>query len=107
MTSIRFASLLVSGLAVLTLSACGEGWEMVPYEGTPYGDRTAGYGVAYVRSHMLPEKGPKLEPVMPAPEPVAEPMPEPEPEPAPIVTEQETKIEDAEPMFEAEITGKK
>lgn len=47
---------------LLFLSACGEGYEMVPYEGTPYGDRTAGKGVAYVRAKMAPQKGPVLEP---------------------------------------------
>lgn len=44
-------------LPLLFLSACGEGWEMRTYSDTPYGERTAGSGVEYVREHMMREKG--------------------------------------------------
>lgn len=50
--------------AILTLSACGEGWEAKRYEGFPYMNvRTAGPGIEYVRARLLPEKGPILLPV--------------------------------------------
>lgn len=54
--------LAIPTLATLGLGACGEGWEAVPFRGqVPYTEeRTAGAGVAYVRAHMLPEKGPVL-----------------------------------------------
>ena len=45
---------------LLFLAGCGEGWEMRSYNDTPYGDRTAGSGVEYVRGHMMREKGPVL-----------------------------------------------
>jgi|GEM_PF-3400890 len=58
MSSIIFKKLLIAIFPIFLLTACGEGYEMVPYEGTPYnGERTAGKGVAYVRIKLLPKKG--------------------------------------------------
>lgn len=50
--------------APFLLSACGDGYEAIrTTEYMPYGNqRTAGSGVAYVLSSMLPEKELKLEP---------------------------------------------
>lgn len=73
--------LLMMGAIVpaLFLAGCGDGWEMRAYNNIPYGDRTAGSGVEYVRAHMMPVKGPvvkvvepKLEPVVTTDEPVEE-----------------------------------
>ena len=61
---------------VLFLSACDGSWEMQPYHGTPYGDRTAGSGVEYVRAHLMPEKGPVIKPAQPAAQSVIVPVPE-------------------------------
>jgi len=80
--------LLMFGTIVpaLFLAGCGDGYEMRPYHNTPYGDRTAGSGVEYVRAHMMQEKGPvikaeqpKLEPIVAPPpaEPVVETKPDP------------------------------
>jgi len=67
-------------LAPLILAGCGDGWTTQPYHGTPYGDRTAGSGVEYVRAHMAPpatlntETQTKVEPpAAPAPAPAAPP----------------------------------
>lgn len=57
--------LLGACVPLLFLAACGEGWEMRSYNNTPYGDRTAGSGVEYVRATMMREKGPVVEPIMP------------------------------------------
>lgn len=83
--------LILSGVSTLGLAACGEGWVAVPYEGgVPYTEeRTAGSGVKFVRDHLLPAKGPVLEP---APTPIFEP----------IVQETQTEVKDAAPLF----TGK-
>lgn len=66
MTVLRrpYLSAVVGLTTLLSLSACGEGWEPKRYEGFPYmNERTAGPGVEYVRARMLPEKGPILIPV--------------------------------------------
>jgi hypothetical protein len=82
-----FRRILVLGcmLPALGLAACGEGWEVVKFQGqVPYTEeRTAGAGVSYVRAYMLPEKGPVLEPkpTLAAPPPVLE------------------KVDDAQPLF--------
>jgi len=55
-------------LSALFLTGCGEGWETKIYDGFPYGNvRTAGYGVEYVREHLMPKKGTKIEIEKPAP----------------------------------------
>jgi len=83
-----------SALFVLPLASCGEGYERVAYTGFPYNNiRTAGTGVAYVRTNMLPKRGPVIEAEQPQNEaimtPQSEPMPAPSvAEPAPL---QETK----------------
>ncbi len=47
---------------LLLLSACGEGWEaQKTTTAFPYGQRTAGSGVVYVRAQLLPKKELKLE----------------------------------------------
>ena len=52
----------------LLLGACGEGWEMQKVSNfVPYGKRTAGSGVAYVRAQMMPEKELKIEPAIEEP----------------------------------------
>lgn len=65
MTRLSRISLALAA-ALPLLAACGEGWVMQPIRNiTPYTEgRTAGPGVAYVRAHMLPEKGPVLAPVL-------------------------------------------
>lgn len=84
MKTYRLPILVLSTLAPLALSACGEGYEAVPYHGVPYTEeRTAGAGVQYVRAMMLPEKGPVLAPVVPQT----------------VVPVQETVIKDAAPLF--------
>lgn len=84
MKALRASILILSGASALSLSACGEGYEMVPFHGSvPYTEeRTAGSGVAYVRKMMLPEKGPVLVPQETVP-----------------VTQTDTVIEDAAPLF--------
>lgn len=52
--------LLGAALPLFLLTACGEGWDQRSYDNTPYGDRTAGSGVEYVRANMMPERGPVL-----------------------------------------------
>ena len=104
MTPFRSLVLFSAGIAALSLTACGEGYEATRYEGFPYNnERTAGPGVAYVLARMLPEKGPVLEPVTPPP---------PAPPPAEEVLEPalegtQTPIKDAEPMFDRMQQGKK
>ena len=45
--------------AICLLTACsGEEMVQVPYEGVPYSmERTAGFGVAYVRASLAPSRG--------------------------------------------------
>ncbi len=58
MSAVKNALRVIMILPVLGLTACGEGYEMVPYQGTPYTmERTAGTGVQYVLAKMLPKKG--------------------------------------------------
>ncbi len=63
--------------APLMLVSCGEGWEVQRIDNVvPYGSRTAGSGVAYVRAKMMPEKELKVEPIaVVEPEPVVEAAP--------------------------------
>ncbi len=68
-----------AAVSVLFLAGCGEGWVMQDYTGTPYGDRTAGKGVQYVRAKMLPEKGPVIEAEMEEHQDVILPPPQDEP----------------------------
>lgn len=94
--SIRFFVGALSAVALFGLAACGDGWEMVPYHGTPYNGRTAGTGVAYVRAHMPPAKGPIL-PAVTAPPKVEAPV-------APVVTPAPAPVkpaEDADKVFRA------
>ncbi len=49
---------ILSVVPLLSLAGCGDGWEMRPYDKTPYGDRTAGHGVEYVLAKMAPSAGP-------------------------------------------------
>jgi len=102
MPSFKYRIQLVSVLPLLFLAGCGEGWEMRPYEGTPYGDRTAGYGVEYVRANMAPKKGPILDIQMPVDEPAAKPEPEPEPEPEPVAAPDlaEEPLQSADELFD-------
>ena len=84
--------LMAAAIPAFLLAGCGEGYVAQPYSGTPYGDRTAGHGVEYVRASMLREKGPVIEAAMPEHEPIIiPPAPEPEPEltPIPAVIEDE------------------
>ncbi|PCI57035.1 MAG: hypothetical protein COB36_01845 [Alphaproteobacteria bacterium] len=63
--------------APLMLVSCGEGWVVQRIDNVvPYGSRTAGSGVAYVRAKMLPEKELKVEPItVTEPEPVIDVVP--------------------------------
>lgn len=67
-------------LPLLALSACGEGWEPQKTDTVfPYGNqRTAGYGVVYVRAKMMPEKELVVEPMVEEPAVAEEPAAEPE-----------------------------
>lgn len=58
MILIRRVVFLLSGISMMALAGCGEGYEVVQVRNqVPYTlDRTAGPGVAYVRKHMMPEK---------------------------------------------------
>lgn len=84
MKTFRCAVIVLSGLSALSLTACGEGYEMVKIRGTvPYTEeRTAGPGIAFVRAHMMPEKTVVL--------------------PEPLVT----PVESAEPIFEKKMQKK-
>ncbi len=91
---------------LLLLTACGEGYEMVSYDGFPYGNaRTAGTGVAYVRANMMPARGPAIRAEMPEAEKVLEQemvQPEPAPAPEPVAepaSESDSLIEQAEEIF--------
>jgi len=79
-TNYRSTCVLAASAAVLlALPACGDGWTTQPYAQTPYGyERTAGYGVEYVRASMLPQRGPVLPEVRPVEPPAAALTPEPE-----------------------------
>lgn len=62
---LRVSVLGLSTLPVLALAACGEGYEMKPYNGVPYTDeRTAGHGVEWVRANMMAPKSTKTEEIM-------------------------------------------
>ena len=61
MKTIRNSVLFLAILSPLALAACGDGYEMRPYDNVPYEmERTAGRGIEYVRAGMMPEKGPVL-----------------------------------------------
>jgi hypothetical protein len=88
MPSIKHYVTLIAALAPLALTGCGDGWVTQKYEGVPYAgkgidsdERTAGYGVEYVRAAMMPSKGPMTEAVTPPPAP---PPPAPVPAAAPV-----------------------
>lgn len=77
----------------LLLSACGEGWEMRTYSQTPYGGRTAGSGVEYVRVAMMPERGPVIRAEEPANQVIVIPEEAPALTPVPMVTEEEGTVD--------------
>ena len=80
MKTFRLAVIMAASVSPLMLAACGDGYEAVPYHGIPYvEERTAGHGVAYVRAHLQPAKGPVL--------------------PEAITPQSETVIKDAAPLF--------
>ncbi|MBI1301820.1 MAG: hypothetical protein GC137_09220 [Alphaproteobacteria bacterium] len=87
-------------LSTLSLGACGEGWEMQRTEEyLPYGNsRTAGSGVVYVRAKLLPKKELNIEPAQEVVEekPVFE-----EKAPEPEVAE-EVRVDEVEPVLDAE-----
>ncbi len=86
MKTFRRVVFVLSGVSALSLAACGDGYEAVPFRGqVPYTmERTAGPGVAYVRAHMMPEKTVVL----------------PQPVEAPAVQE---PVQDAAPIFEKKV----
>ncbi len=102
MTAFRRLTACAVILAPLALTACGDGWVTQKYSGVPYDgrgivnddERTAGYGVEYVRASMMPSKGTNTETVLEKPaEPAPAPAPEPKTEPA------KAEIKDAAPLF--------
>jgi hypothetical protein len=79
--SIKKLIWVLAAISPVLLSACGDGWVVQPYKGTPYNgrgldddSRTAGYGVEYVRAKMMPAKGPDTKSVTPTPAQVADPV---------------------------------
>lgn len=62
MRIVRKYLVLASLAAPLFLAACGEGYEIRAYHGTPYAKnpfeegRTAGSGVEYVRASLMPRR---------------------------------------------------
>ncbi len=90
MKTLRLAVILLSGFSAMSLTACGEGYDVVKIRGSvPYTEeRTAGPGVAYVRAHMMPEK------TVVIPQEIVTPAPAPVP------------METAEPIFEQKIQKK-
>jgi hypothetical protein len=102
----RFVTVCAT-LAPLALAGCGDGWVTQPYHGVPYDgkgidsdDRTAGYGVEYVRASMMPSKGANTETIMEkkteAPTPPPAPAAAPPPAPAPAPT---APAKTAEPIY--------
>lgn len=93
MPTMRKTLQILSILPLFGLAACGDEWEMVPYEGVPYTmERTAGRGVEYVLAKLAPKKGiVETTTTVVEPPPAAPPPPAAEPAPAPI--------EDAAPVF--------
>ncbi len=91
---IRLFVCVLSVCSALGLAACGDGWEMVPYHGTPYDGRTAGSGVAYVRAHLTPAKGPILKVETPPEEKVS-------PKPAEVAPAPVKPAQDADAVFRA------
>lgn len=93
---LRTTVLTVSVLPMLALAACGDGWEVKPYEGVPYThERTAGRGIEYVRASMMPAKSTNTEVMMKKEEPVAAPVvtpPPPEAEAVPAPAKAADKI---------------
>ncbi len=87
----KIIRLAILSAPLLSLTACGEGWEAQKTDAAfPYGNqRTAGTGVAYVRAKMLPEKELKVE--SPAKVEVTKPAPEPTLDAEEIFTEQQIK----------------
>jgi len=85
MKKFRRVVFMLSGMSMLSLSACGDGYEMVQVrDQVPYTiERTAGSGVAFVLAHMMPEKTIVL--------------------PAPMMAPQ---VQDAEPMFDHKMNKK-
>jgi hypothetical protein len=79
----KMSVLGLSALPIITLAACGEGYEVKPYYGVPYTDeRTAGHGVEWVRASMLPPKEMKTETVTKVETKVEAPVTPPPPAPA-------------------------
>ncbi len=85
MKKFRRVVFMLSGVSMLSLAACGDGYEMVQVrDQVPYTmERTAGSGVAFVLAHMMPEKTIVL--------------------PAPMMAPQ---VQDAEPMFDHKMNKK-
>ena len=84
MTIFRF---FILAPMLLVLVGCGDGWETRPYEGIPYGHRTAGNGIEYVRAVMKQEKGPVLRSEIQKTKSTAK-------------VEKKQKLEDAAPIFD-------
>lgn len=90
MKTYKRVMIALCGVSTMALAACGEGYEVVKHRGSvPYvEERTAGPGVSYVRSHLMPAKSVVL------------------PEPEAVVVETEAVVQDAAPIFEKKIQKK-
>ena len=86
MKTFRRVVFVVSGLSALSLAGCGEGYQMEKFYGSvPYTkERTAGPGIRFVLSHMMPEKSVVL--------------------PETVITPVAPQVKDAEPMFEKKLS---
>jgi len=106
MPFINFRSFVLLTGSCVVLSGCGDGWDMIPYEGVPYTmERTAGTGIEYVRASMAQAKGPELKPEMKEEVTVtttekidAEPPPQ-DAAPAPVVETSEEPVSDGAAVF--------
>lgn len=104
MSAFKRLTACIAILTPLMLTGCGDGWVAQKYKGVPYDgrgldddDRTAGYGVEYVRASMMPSKGVNTE--IPVQKPVEEKPAEPQPAPLPEHQPAASEIKDAAPLF--------
>ena len=79
--STRYLLLAFTVSLPVLLAGCGDGWVVQRYSGTPYDggnldsdERTAGYGVQYVRASLMPSRPANTETLAPVLLQSAEPV---------------------------------